>query len=187
MSEADRRKWDSKYRASEGLARKPSAFIDSIAHLLPKQGAALDVAGGAGRHAIWLAKRGLRATLVDISAEALVQAGREAAAAGLELTTIAADLDTDALPTGPWDVIVSVDFLWPPVFRVAHTLLAPGGLLVYEQPTRKNLERHSSPSERFLLVDGALPVLVGSLEILQYTEGWIDDRHVARLLARRKT
>src|SRR5436190_1959205 len=63
---------------------------------------------------------------------------------------------------------------------------APGGMLFYVQPTRKNLERHASPSERFLLEDGALPGLVWGLEILHYEEGWSNEgRHEARLLAQR--
>lgn len=190
MSQADRTKWDERYAglaaAGPGCgALEPAAFLVSVADHLPRQGRALDIAGGAGRNALWLAARGLDVTLVDISTAALRLADQAAAAAGVRLNTLAADLDTDPLPVGPWHAVLSFHFLWPPLFELVPSLLAPGGLLVYVQPTRKNLERNASPSRRFLLEDGRLPELVSGLDILHYEEGWQEGRHEARLLARR--
>jgi 2-polyprenyl-3-methyl-5-hydroxy-6-metoxy-1,4-benzoquinol methylase len=68
MSDADRQKWDARYAQPAAAPRDPEPFLLELDHLLPRSGRALDVAGGAGRNAIWLARRGLDVTLVDISA-----------------------------------------------------------------------------------------------------------------------
>jgi hypothetical protein len=125
-------------------------------------------------------------TLVDISAVGLRRAEEAARRTGRRVTTVAADLEVDPLPAGTWDVVVSFSFLWRKLFELLPDLLAAAGVLVYCQPTRKNLERHPSPSASFLLEDGELPSLVRGLAILDYQEGWLDEgRHEARLVARR--
>jgi hypothetical protein len=67
MAEADRRRWDARYREHEPGLRQPSGSLVALADLLPHAGRALDVAGGTGRHALFLAQRGLDVTLADIS------------------------------------------------------------------------------------------------------------------------
>jgi SAM-dependent methyltransferase len=185
MSLADRQKWNLRYAGQGSCSEQPDPFLLSLDAELPRRGAALDVAGGAGRNAVWLAGRGLDVTLVDIAEAGLAQAAERAARAGVCLTTLQADLDSDPLPPGPWDLVLCCQFHWPPLFGLASSLLRPGGLLVVVQATRKNLDRHASPSERYLLDDGALPSLVRRLHIVRYEEGWTDSgRHEARLLAR---
>jgi tellurite methyltransferase len=184
MSEADRQKWDRRYRAEGDDLAPPSELLTSLE--LPAPGRALDVASGTGRNALWLARRGWAVTLVDISAEGLARARREAGPLPLEL--VCADLEGDPLPPGPFDLIVCTYFLLRPLFPAFTARLAPGGLLVYAQPTRSNLQRHQHPSAAFLLEDGELPSLVRGLEIVRYQEGWFgegdDARHEARLVAR---
>jgi tellurite methyltransferase len=186
MSAADRAKWDARYRTQGAESTTPSPFLTGLAEI-PHQGRALDVAGGAGRNALWLARRGLEVTLLDISGEALALA--RAAAGDLPLTTIAADLEEAPLPPGPFDVITCFNFLRRELFAAFPAALAPGGLLVFLQPTVSNLERHPRPPAAFLLDDGELPRLVQGLEILRYEEGWSSDadepRCEARLVARK--
>jgi SAM-dependent methyltransferase len=185
MSAADREKWDARYRTQGAESSQPSPFLTSLD--LRQSGRALDVAGGAGRNAIWLAQRGLDVTLVDISREALALA--RAAAGELPLSLICADLEAEPLPAGPFDLIISFNFLRRDLFEAFPASLAPGGLLVYLQPTRSNLQRHARPPAAFLLEDGELPTLVRGLETIRYEEGWFSDgdepRHEARLVARR--
>jgi tellurite methyltransferase len=185
MSEADRLKWNALYRQQGTVAREPSEFLRSLDDVLPRRGRALDVAGGTGRNAIWMAQRGLDVTLADLSDEALAIARVQAAAAGVALTTLQIDLETSAFPAGPWILIVCLDFLWRPLFEAVPRALDPGGILVVSQPTRSNLQRHAKPSSRFLLEDGELPGLVRGLEVVHYEEGWMENqRHEARLVAR---
>jgi tellurite methyltransferase len=185
MSEADRLKWDERYRHPPDRPAEPSPLLVSFEGLLPPKGRALDVAGGLGRNALWLARRGLDVTLADISGVALASAGASAAASGVPLRTLAIDFDGDPFPPGPWDVIVCAYFLWRPLFEVAPRALAPGGLLIVAHPTLSNLLRHDRPPTPFLLEDGEMSGLVRGLDVLHYEEGWTPEgRHEANLVAR---
>ncbi len=186
MSETDREKWNSRYKERDATLDAPSDFLLSIADLLPATGRALDVAGGAGRHALHLARRGLSVTLVDISEVALAQARRIADDQSLSLQTIAVDLETAPLPAGPWDLIFCSFYLERSLFTAFREALAPAGLLAVVHPTRSNLQRNARPPERFLLEDGELPQLIGDLQIVSYSEGWSSEsRHEARLVAKK--
>jgi SAM-dependent methyltransferase len=187
MSDFDREKWNGKYAAwADDAPREPSAVLASLDQHLPTRGRALDVAGGAGRNAIWLAQRGLDVTIADVSPTGLEIARRRAAEAGVKLTLVETDLAAAAIPQGPWDLILSVCYLWRPLYTAYPAALAPGGTLVVIQPTKKNLERHDKPPADFLLDEGELPRLITGLAIVHYAEGWLaDDRHDAVLAARK--
>jgi SAM-dependent methyltransferase len=186
MSDADREKWDAKYADAAFAPREPSAVLVGLDRRLPRSGRALDVAGGGGRHAIWLAQRGLEVTVADISPVGLALACQRAAEAGVRIAAIQIDLEANGLPPGPWDLVVSVCHLHRPLFAAYPAALAPGGVLAVVQPTRKNLERHDKPPADFLLDEGELSRLVQGLEVVHYEEGWLaDDRHDAVLVARR--
>jgi tellurite methyltransferase len=184
MSESDRTKWNARFGEQRELS-PPSPFLLELDELLPRRGRALDVAGGAGRHAIWLARRGLEVLVVDISDVALEIARRQAQAAGVALTTVRADLEEAPLPAGPWELILCFNYLQRSLFPELVRALRPGGLLVVEHPTRSNLARNAHPTAVRLLDDGELPALVSGLEIVRHGEGWFETgRHEARLVAR---
>ncbi len=199
MSDQDRQKWNARFAAADGAPAVPHPFLVDLGDLLPTTGAGLDVAAGAGRNGLWLAGRGLAMTLVDISSTGLDRAAATAAETDLKVTTIEADLETDPLPMGPWDLIVVCDYLWRELVSGAAQYLRPGGWLVYIQATKANATVNASPSARYLLEDGELPRLVRDLEIVRYQEGWLPVggrksqpavgmpavRHEARLAVRR--
>ena len=181
MSEADRVKWDARW-ADRDRPAVPSQVLLDLADLLPRRGRALDVAGGAGRHAIWLARRGLAVTVVDISARALALAQ----AAEPRLAILACDLDVTPPPPGPWDLVLVFHFLDRRLYRTLPALLAPGGLLVLVHPTRTNLERHPSPGAPYLLEPGEASTFMSGLDVVHAEEGWsCEDRHEARVVGRR--
>jgi len=186
MSQADRAKWDAKYRDGSHQSRRVSPFLESLDAVLPRRGRALDVAGGAGRNALWLARRGLDVTIADVSEVALSIARSRAETEGLSLSTVAVDLEEDPFVSGPWDLIVNVCFLQRSLFSIYPEVLAPTGLLVFLQPTVVNLERHRRPPRAFLLEPGEAADLVGDLTIVSLTEGWTEDgHHEARVVARK--
>lgn len=186
MSDQDRMRWNERYRAGGG-ATEPSAFLLSLTDLLPRTGRALDLAGGRGRHALWLARRGLDVTLADVSDEGLALARQAAEREGTPIATLEIDLAVAPLPPGPWDIVLSFHYLHRPLLGRISDILAPGGLFVFCHPTRVNLERHSRPGLAYLLEEGELPGLVRGLEVLRYEEGWSDEgRHEARLVAGRR-
>ena len=82
---SEQERWNAKFIAGEAQSLQPDPFVIEVCSSL-KPGRALDLAGGAGRHALWLAQRGWNATLADVSDEGLAIAGRRAEEAGVTLT-----------------------------------------------------------------------------------------------------
>lgn len=188
MPDFDRDKWNAKYAAGEMASREPSAVLLSLESYLPRSGRAIDVAGGTGRHGIWLAQRGLDVTIADISPIGLQVARQRAKEPGVTIHSLEIDLQERPFPAGPWNLIVSICYLWRPLFAVYPAALAPGGTLIVIQPTKKNLERHAKPPADYLLDEGELPRLLSGLEIVHDAEGWLSDgRHDACVVARRAT
>lgn len=186
MSLADREKWEPRYARGRGYKADPDPFfVGTAAGWLPPSGRALDLAGGTGRHARWLAAQGLDVTLCDISPSALAEGRALAAADGLSLHTLERDLD-DGVPEGPWDVILVAFFLVGDRMAALVDQLAPGGVLLLVHPTVRNLDRHAKPSRRFLLPDGAFADGIEGLELEHREEDWgPGERHEVRLVARR--
>jgi len=183
--ESDKERWDRKWRSRAPSEAAP--VLDALSEWIPTAGKAVDLAGGTGRNALWLADRGLEVTLVDVSPVGLELARKRAGDRGLDLDTLACDLTVDE-PPGPFDVAIIFNFLYRPLLQRVKSLLRPGGTLIFVQPTVHNLERHAHPSRRFLLESGEAPTLVGDLEVAHHREEWsAEGRHEAVLVARRPT
>jgi SAM-dependent methyltransferase len=135
---------------------------------------------------VWLARRGLDTTAVDVSAVGLALCDERARREGLGVRTMRRDLETLGLPVGPWDLILVTDYLQRDLMGSVVRALAPGGVLLWRHPTVRNLERHPTPSRRFLLEEGEGAALLEGLELLSLEEGWgALDRHELRVVARR--
>jgi len=88
----DSRDWDRRWtdKLLHAHGEPSSVVLDALDGLTP--GRALDLGCGNGRHAMWLAERGWRVTAVDFSSEALRQARERAAATGIDVEWVQADL-----------------------------------------------------------------------------------------------
>jgi len=124
--------WDRRYTDSEFLwSVEPNRFVVRELGDLPP-GRALDLACGEGRNAVWLAKNGWRVTAVDFSSVALQKAGRLAAARGVTVDWVLADL-LDYQPPADGFELALVAYLQIPaakravVLRRACSALAAGG------------------------------------------------------------
>lgn len=188
MSQADRQKWEARYARQATVTESVDPFLEEIVDDLPSPGRILDIAGGAGRNTLFLARRGFDLTNVDISERGLELAQAAAVAEGLEISTQVLDLDKEELPPGPFDGVICTWFLlgssqWRAIARV----LVPGGFVVYVQPTLTHAERHAHPSLRFLADFSELETAVrdARFEFVRFEQGW-DARgnHTARLLGR---
>lgn len=185
MSDLDRKKWDARYSGEEAEEKGASSLLADVADLLPASGRALDLAGGAGRNAVWLAERGLDVTIADISPVGLDLAMERALAVGVNLTLREIDLERDALPAGPWNVVSILYYLQRDLFARVADILAPEGLFLFAHATHTNLERNERPPAHHLLEDGELAGLIRGLEVIRYEEGWTEEgRHEARLVAK---
>lgn len=205
MAAADRERWDAKWAGAE-VGAPASLLVEAAgAGLLPRTGSALDVAGGNGRNALYLAGLGLETTLLDVSEVALKRARHEAKGRGLPegaLRTLRMDLEPPSLPElqaltadaerGGWDLIVVTYYLNRTLLPLLPGLLAEGGVLLVAHPTKVNLQRHPKPGPAFLLEEGGeLRRLVTpggegrALEVLRDAEGWnADGHHEAHLIVR---
>jgi SAM-dependent methyltransferase len=166
----------------------PSFWLTSNAHLLPRTGEALDVACGSGRHALWLAERGLRTTAVDRDADAIEALNVEATRLRLPLKADVVDLESLGFqfPPNTYDVIVVVHYLHRPLFPTILAALRPEGLLVYETFTRAQAARGRPTNPAFLLEPGELLAHVRPLEVVASREGDYEGRMVASVIARRQ-
>lgn len=136
MSQAERLRWDERYRTGAYTDRKhPTALLAEWVSQLTR-GRALDVACGAGRNSLYLAENGWRVDALDISPVGLERARQNAAAQGVEVRWIQADLEDDpgaVLPTGPYDLIVLARYVNPAVYRPLVERLTCDGILLCEQ------------------------------------------------------
>jgi SAM-dependent methyltransferase len=165
----------------------PAAWVTGHAHLLPRQGLALDVASGRGRHAFWLASHGCSVVALDRDPEAVDYLQREAAARHLPIVGAIRDLESGSPSIGAdlFHTIIVVHYLHRPLFPSLIAALRPGGLLMYETFTRKQAARGKPTNPDFLLMEGELRRLVEPLEILDWREGEFDGKDVASVVARK--
>jgi SAM-dependent methyltransferase len=185
MAEEDRAHWDRRWGENLHEEGDPPDWLAEFASELPESGRGLDVAAGAGRAALWLARRGLEVTAVDVSPVGLGRLAETARSEGLAVETLVTDLEVAPLPRGPWHVVSCFAYLQRDLFPAIREILAPGGIFLCEISTIRNLERHERPPARFLLKENELLRLCAPLSILYYREGWIGDRAIARVIARR--
>ena len=135
--DGDRERWNAKWRERNSDLDSESAFLSDNAHLFPRAGKALDLAGGAGRNAMWLLRQGMDVTLVDVSDVALDKAEGRAKTAGLGKRLKVYHLDLEApLPFAPlFDVVLLMNYLDRERRDDFARLLLDDGLLVACHPT----------------------------------------------------
>ena len=153
--------WDKKYKDSELLwSADANIWVRDLTQDLPP-GAALDVAAGEGRNALWLVARGWQVTAVDFSAVALERArtlaeehlGRDAE----RLTTLVTDVQMWVPQPRSYDLVL-VAYLHLPeqqrrsVMRAAAEAVAPGGTLLVVGHDLENLTSgHGGPQDPAVL------------------------------------
>lgn len=148
--------WDQRY-AEHPMAYgdAPSAFLAEAAVRFAVGSRILVLGDGQGRNALWLARRGHRVTVVDYSEVATAQLRERAAAEGLDIRVVCADLAT--YEPEPTDVVVAIHVHLPPsVRRAVHNRVweqvDPKGLLVGEFFARSQLQRGTGGPRREALL-----------------------------------
>ncbi|MFY9747900.1 MAG: methyltransferase domain-containing protein [Acidobacteriaceae bacterium] len=168
----DRERWNAKFLAGEAQSvESDPLLVEVCAHIPP--GRALDLAGGAGRHALWLAQRGWHAVLSDISDEGLAIAAKRAADAGVGLTMRrepAAATVAWASATERFDLILVFWCLLRENFPAFPALLAPGGLLLYKTYTTEHARYTEGHSLFTALHPGELRAAFPALNTISYRE-----------------
>jgi tellurite methyltransferase len=174
--ELERSKWNQRY--FDGTHGTPipdplliEAFEQYIEPLYPTPGCVLDVAGGTGRHAIFLAEKGWKVTLVDIAEAGLANARRNAETLARQIEFQSADLTQFRAAGKSYDLILVFYFVRRPIFTELIDALNPGGLLVYKGYTRGGLQPGGGPSNPdFYFEENELLHSFPELRVLHYRE-----------------
>jgi SAM-dependent methyltransferase len=197
MENDEKTRWNKRYKEGPEMLRQPEpllvrAYDQFLAHRKP--GLALDVAGGNGRHALWLMRRGWRVKLIDVSEIAIEQAQHNARAypqtamlGSLKaLTTEVVDLTTTRdLGVERYDLIVVFYYLQRELFPSLIAALKAGGILIYQTFLVEQANQEGGPrNPAYLLQHGELPRAFRALRILHYREN-TDGNATAELVAQK--
>jgi SAM-dependent methyltransferase len=178
-SQASRARWNRRWAEEQARSTtEPSGFLVSeIEGLTP--GVALDLACGAGRNAVWLARRGWRVTGVDFSDVALGMARALAGEAAVAVEWLEADAADWAPPARAYDLVCVLYLQLPAVERrraLAHAAAAvrPGGTLLVVGHDRLNLtEGWAGPTQaEVLFTPDEVVAEIEGLEILKAGRVW---------------
>lgn len=139
----DAHAWDARYAERQQWSGEPNALVAELLAGLPP-GAAVDLAAGEGRHALWLAGLGWRVTAVDFSATGLARGRERPGAERVEWVT--ADVLAWPGPEHPVDLVLVAYLHLPPpdledLLGRATGWLRPGGRLVVLGHDVDNVER----------------------------------------------
>ena len=168
MTLVEREQWNEKYAGTELVwSATPNRFLVAEVEALPT-GRALDLACGEGRNAVWLAERGWDVTGVDF-ADVALEKGRELAAArGVEVEWVHADVTAYRPDPGAFD-LVAILYLQVPegdrraVVKAAAGAVAPGGTLLVVAHDPSNVEHgYGGPQDARVLY--AVADLVADLD-----------------------
>ena len=184
MSRADRDKWDDRYRSGAYETRRhPSALLADwlgrfdVTGISPR---AIDIACGAGRNALFLARHGWHVDAVDISPVALERLRATADAEDLSITCSELDLDPataalDGFRGQPYDLAVLMRYTDTALVEVLPRAIAPGGYLIAEMHMKTDEKVAGPRSPRFRVATGALRQAGAALDLLHYYEGLATD------------
>ncbi|PYX95844.1 MAG: hypothetical protein DMG71_07935 [Acidobacteria bacterium] len=190
LVENERESWNRRYRGGSHGSLEPDPFLllayeNYVQPLFSRPGTALDVAGGLGRHAIWLARRNWRVTLMDVSEVGLAKAREGAGRVADQIEFVRADMKEFNAGRRRYDLVLVFFYLERKIFPELMKALRPGGVLIYKTYTREQRKFKGGPSHPLhLLKENELLKAFSRLRVLYYSET-IRDRGVAEFVGRK--
>lgn len=197
----EREKWERRYRQAQDsvFGGEPSLLVRRAVPLLPRPGRCLDLAGGEGRNAVFLARLGWEVLVVDCAIAGLARARRALAEGGVRARLVAGDLDSPLLgsPGEQFDLLLVVNYHDRQWVQDAHRWLRPGGVLIAQGFAREQLGRGTGGPSNLDLLWGPnelLDLVSGHLRVLLYEDRLVEEddnpahrgpKWVARLVAAR--
>ena len=179
--------WNERYASNEYNDSPASQLlIDAAKPLIPRR--ALDVACGAGRNALELARRGWAVTAVDAASEAIAIVERRAAEEGVKIDARVMDLEREPLPfeEESFDLVAVFFYLQRSLMPALQKLVVPGGVFVAAIHTVDDAPDVRPMNPAWLLGRGELEAMFGGWEIVSSAESAASGkRRVAGIVARR--
>lgn len=151
----------------------------------PKGGDALDVAGGLGRHALWLAKRHWNVTVVDISAIAIAKLAENAHHERLTLNLIALDLKDYVFRPAQFDLVVIYYHFDRDLVPKILSTLRPGGLVLCKSSVMFAPYHGAAPQNLKPLAGKEIISLLPTLRVLHHQERPVRDRGVVEYIGQK--
>ena len=190
QSEEQRARWDIKYEQGLPSLTEPDPFFISayerfVTPPLPKPGVALDLAGGLGRHALWLASRSWQVTVVELSDVAIGKLSQAALELNVKVDLFAGDAAEYKLEPAHFDLIVLFYHLDRSLFPKIVSALKPRGLLICKMSLRWNSGESLMTANTTPLHRNELPSLVPELDVLHHQERPVRDRGVVEFVGRK--
>jgi SAM-dependent methyltransferase len=181
--------WNARWRAKADQPFSVDPWLLAAAPLLPDTGRALDLACGRGRHALFLAERGLAVTALDRSAEALAQLRAEATLRKLSIATRQVDLEVEPrLPADAFDLVLLIFYLQRSLLPQLKNAVRPGGIALVRTFSSAGPFAGGPANPDFVLRPGELLEIFADWEVLRHEEGLEPSRKggsVAGIVARR--
>jgi len=163
-------KWDQRY-SNAITPGEPSYALRQFSYLLPKAGAALDLACGLGADALLLAQHKLSVCAWDSSAIAIAKLRQFARDDNLSINAQCRDVATEPPAPSQFDVIVVSHFLDRALCPAIASALKPGGLLFYQTFCAEKVDANHGPTNPdFLLQKNELLRLFATLDVVVYHE-----------------
>jgi 2-polyprenyl-3-methyl-5-hydroxy-6-metoxy-1,4-benzoquinol methylase len=190
QSKDQKARWDSKYEQGLPSLTEPDPFFISayerfVTSSLPKPGVALDLAGGLGRHALWLASRGWQVSVVDVSDVAIGKLSQAALELYVKLELLVGDAAEFRFEPAQFDLIVLFYHLDRSLFPRIVSALKPRGLLICKMSLRWDSGERLTTGSTNPLQRNELPSLVPELDVLHHQERPVRDRGVVEFVARK--
>jgi len=180
-------RWTGPRSFEPGKVDGPSPWLLRGLRFVKPRGRVLDVACGAGRHALLVASAGWDVHAVDADPLVVDWLSRTAHRVGLPVHVALTDLEARrvTLGTARYDAVLVFRYLHRPLFPALRRALKPGGVLIYETYTVDQAARGRPTDPAHLLRPGELATLVAPLEILDAYEGEVDGASLAGVVARK--
>ena len=173
----------------------PNEFLVRTVRSLPR-GAALDIAAGQGRNAVFLAQEGWQVTAFDISDKGLEIASQTARRDGVKLTTFRSSARNFDYGHDRWDLVLliyaPISYDDPSLMKRICDSVKPGGYVIADTPIAMHQPEDVLPRILGDLKRGELPTLFPGFTVVSYTESldtaeWFpQEMLMGRLLAKKR-
>jgi SAM-dependent methyltransferase len=182
--------WNLKYEQGLPSLEKPdpffvSAFNQFVADQFPNGGTVLDLAGGIGRHALWLAKKDWQVTVVDISEVAIQKLDEKARQLDLALSLFALDASEYPFETTSFDLIVMFYHFDREIRQRVFSALKPGGFLICKSSLSWGTHAGTDPTSTKPLAKSEILSMFPELRAIYHQERPVSDRGVVEYVGRK--